>query len=82
MLLSRKRTWRTILAFPVGLSLGWLAAGYAQNQAAIQAAQDQARQGADVSEQPGDHGVGDEEAAAGEAEVVAPGDGGALEHAD
>lgn len=28
-LFRRRRTWRTLLAIPLGLALGWLAAGYA-----------------------------------------------------
>jgi hypothetical protein len=44
MRFGRKRTWRTVLAFPVGLSLGWLAAGYAGNQRAIRDAEERATQ--------------------------------------
>lgn len=71
-ILKRRRTWRTILAIPVGLTLGWLAAGYASDgthaDSGRPAKARPVHHGA--SEQLRDHRVGDEEAPAGEAEAV------------
>ncbi len=68
----RKRTWRTLAAFPLGILLGWIAAGYAVPADRITpepAVAPAAPSAPATSEQSRNHRVGDEEPAAGEAEV-------------
>lgn len=62
-LLQRRRTWRTLAAIPLGLALGWMAAGYAQPAGVITVEPPPA------SEQLRDDGVGDEEPPAAEPQV-------------
>lgn len=67
-MLRRKRTWRTLAAIPLGLALGWIAAGYAAPAGELA---DDAHVVPPPLEQPGDHRVGDEEPARREGETAA-----------